>query len=119
MEILECERYFTHIEERCLEIKCAVTSHISKEFSSGHIVQEHIEKLVGMMRPMKSNNERMIEASENFFLTLYMIRLEMDERTYVAQLNRFHSSHLSRLNNMANRENLQGIMARTAAVMRD
>jgi hypothetical protein len=75
MQIFEGQCDLAYVEQRCSQIECASASHVREQLSAGHVVQEHVEKLIGVVCPMELYDKGMFDRGQNVLLTLHVFSL--------------------------------------------
>ena len=60
MEIFKGERDLARVEKSRFEIERRLAPHVGKQFAARHIVEEHVEKLLGPVCPMQMDDERVL-----------------------------------------------------------
>ena len=58
VQVFKRENDFANIEQGRFKIQCDASSHVGKQLSAGNVLQKHVEKLIGVVRPIHSDDER-------------------------------------------------------------
>ena len=75
MQILEGKGDLAYVEQRRSQVERSSASHVREELSAGYVIQEHVEKLIGMVCPIELNDEGMFDHGQNFSFTFHVLSL--------------------------------------------